>query len=112
LYNKQNDIVNKLKKKFASQIQREKIAIATYRKLSFLQSTSAVIFLGLVVNHFSGSDICTPVLAATGVASTVPSIIKHFDAINSHFTASPLSSFKEYIIAEAYKDYYQKRMGE
>lgn len=111
-YCKQSDIVDRLKKKFVWEMRKEKMAFAIYKKLCFLQSTSVPIFLGLIVNHFSNSEISDPVLIATGVMSTVPSIIKRFNSLNQCIKGKPFSDFKEYIIAEQYKKYYQKHLGE
>ena len=111
-YCEQSDIVHKLKKKFVNEMRKEKIAVATYNNLHFLQFTSTTIFLGLIVNHFSGSITNTPVLIATGAASTISSVLKHLDSLNRCMKMAPFSDFKEYIIAEEYKNYYQKHLGE
>ena len=98
---------------WAYAILKEKVLrqFSIYKKLHFLQATSMSVFLGLLVNYFSGNTINTPVWIATGTASTVSAVIRHFSSLNHDVGATPLSDFKEYIIAEKYLNYYDHRLG-
>ncbi len=110
-YRRQSDIADRLKKTLAGEMRKEKWISGIYKKLRFLQTTSTSVFLGLLINYFSGNTIDTPAWIATGTASTVPAVIRHFASLNHNVEATPLSDFKEYIIAEKYLNYYDHRLG-
>ena len=110
-YRRQSDIVDRLKKTLAGEMRKEKWISGIYKKLRFLQTTSMSIFLGLLINHFSGNTIKNPVWIATGTASTIPAVIRYFASLNHDVGRTPLSDFKEYIIAEQYLSYYDQRLG-
>lgn len=111
-YRRQSDIVDRLKKTLTGEMRKEKWISGIYKKLRFLQATSMSVFLGLLINYLSGNMIDTPVWIATGTASTVPAVIRHFASLNHAVGATPLSDFKEYIIAEKYLNYFDHRLGE
>jgi len=110
-YRRQCDIVDRLKKTLTGEMRKEKWISGIFKKLQFLQATSTPVFLGLLINYFSGSTIDTPMWIATGTASTVPAVIRYFASLNHDVEAKPLSDFKEYIIAGKYQNYYDHRLG-
>lgn len=110
-YRRQNEIVDRLKKTLTREMRKEKWISGIYKKLGFLQNTSMSVFLGLLINFLSGNIIKNSVWIATGTASAVPAVIRHFASLNHDVGATPLSDFKEYIIAEKYLDYYNYRLG-
>lgn len=54
-YCRQSDIVERLKKTIVGEMRKEKWISIIYKKLNFLQATSMSVFLGLLVNYFSGN---------------------------------------------------------
>lgn len=111
-YHRQSDIVDRLKKTLTREMRKEKWISNIYKKLRFIQITSMPIFVGLLINYFSGSTINNPVWIATGTASAIPAVIRHFASLNHDVETTPLSDFKEYIIAEKYLNFYNQRLGE
>ena len=109
-YCKQNDIVDRLKKTLTREMRNEKWISGIYKKLHFVQETSMTVFIGLLTNFLSGNMIDPSVWVVTGTASAVPVIIRHFASLNHDIEATPLSDFKEYIIAEKYRDFYDQRL--
>lgn len=108
----QNDMVERFKKEVNSEMRSEKNRRALFRTISMIQNTSVAVFVGLVVNYFSGSNINYTFGATSGALATVSSIIKHFDRLNQYMCSSSFIDFKEYIIAEKYKRCYQRYIGE
>lgn len=102
-YLRQNDIIEILRKKLSWEIRKEQAALSVYKKLRFLQGCSSTIFLGLLVNHFSGSNIGMPVLCAFGGASLAVPILKKISFLNKHMQTAAFYNFKNYIIAERYQ---------
>lgn len=110
-YRRQSDIVDRLKKTLTREMRNEKWISGIYKKLRFLQNTSVSVFLGLLINSLSGSIINPSVWIGAGTVSAVPAVIRRLASLNHDIGETPLSDFKEYIIAEKYLDYYDHRLG-
>lgn len=91
-------------------MRNEKWISGIYKKLHFVQGTSMTVFIGVLTNFLSGNMIDPSVWVVTGTASAVPVIIRHFASLNHDIEATPLSDFKEYIIAEKYRAFYDRRL--
>lgn len=111
-YCKQNDIVAKLRQRLTWEMKKEHFASSIYKKINFVQFFSGSIFINLISNHFSGSDINTPLFIASGLTSTISYFLKQMALLNRNMNAGPFSGFKEYIIAEQYKEYFRTHLGE
>lgn len=110
MYLKQNNIIDVLRKKLAWKLRREQAEISIYKKLGFLQNCSSTIFLGLLVNHFSGSVIDAPILVASGMTSIVTFILRKLSFFNKHMQTAAFYNFKNYI-AEQYQRDCEKHLG-
>lgn len=103
-YTQQEKIVEKLQQKIVSELRSEEIWRKIYKSLSWIQRFSRTIFLEILINHFSGSEINTPIFVATAAGATVPVILKRFDAINQHMVRQSFLDFRDYIISKQYRN--------
>lgn len=110
-YTQQEAIVEMLQKKISCEIRSEGIRKQVYKSLSGIQTYSGVVFVGLLVNHFSESTINIPVFAATAAGALVPKIIKHFETLNQYMTQKSFLDFKDYIIGKKYREQLLCELG-
>jgi hypothetical protein len=99
----QEDEIYRIKRRISSQFHKEKIHSSTYNSLKYLQSASATIFTGLLVNYFSDSRIFLPAAMGSMGFAIVPQILKKLGVLNEQMTSKPFVEFKEYILGEKYK---------
>lgn len=102
-YLRQNNIIEILRRKISWRVKQEHAILAIYKKLRFLQGCSSTIFLGLLVNYFSGSSINTPTFIASGTTALATSILKKISFINDHMQTAAFYNFKKFIIGEQYQ---------
>ena len=101
----QEDFVKTIERKVLREIHSEKRRRRLYNCLQTIQSCSGTIFLGLLINYFSGSLPSSRAFAVSASGLTVPSILKFFNIINQSMTHCSFDDFKTYIIG---KQYYNK----
>lgn len=109
---KQNDVVNDITKRTQFKIFSERIKTSMRKSLNTVNVVSSTIFLGLIVNYFSGSTINTDAFTAAGGLSLISNILKHIDKINMRMQNTSFIDFKKYIIAERYTEHLINSIGE
>lgn len=92
-------------------ICQENIKRITWNKLSGVCGISATIFIGLLVNYFSGSDVNNVVAAVSGGVAASTAILKTIASINESMLDTSFYDFKEFIIKEEYKKRMQKNIN-
>lgn len=106
-YCRQNDVVNALRKKIEWSIRKESIHLWTYKKLSNVQSKSTGIFMGLLINLLSGSNVLTSALAVSGALSILPAVLKRFGLISQQYQSASFYNFREMLATQ-----FQNRLSE
>ena len=108
VYHEQKDIIEKTGRRINKMICQENIKRITWNKLLGVCGISATIFIGLLVNYFSGSDVNNAVAAVSGGVAASTAILKTVASINESMLYTSFYDFKEFIIKEEYKKRMQK----
>ena len=111
VYYEQKDIIEKTGRRINKMICQENIKRITWNKLSGVCGISATIFIGLLVNYFSGSDVNNVVAAVSGGVAASTAILKTIASINESMLDTSFYDFKEFIIKEEYKKRMQKNIN-
>lgn len=111
VYTKQEDIVTIIKQKIERKMSRENFSNIVFAPLKTIQSISSALFLSLLANHFSGSNINVPLLIGTGSTAAISSILKKLDIVNKTMVSKDFSDFKNYILSQKYEQQILKRTG-
>lgn len=111
VYAEQDAIVTTIQCSIAKELKKESRLIMLYKALNFIQCGSVSLFMSLVGNHFSGSDISTPLLIGSGSAAAVSAIIKRIDSVNKAMESCEFTSFKDYIVTNQYKKVLTTQTG-
>ena len=111
VYHEQKDIIEKTGRRINKMICQENIKRITWNKLSGVCGISATIFIGLLVNYFSGSDVNNVVAAVSGGVAASTAILKTIASINESMLDTSFYDFKEFIIKEEYKKRMQKNIN-
>lgn len=99
----QENFVSQIQSKIVHEIKKETRFSMYYKALNIIQAHSVGIFVGLIVNYFSKSDISTEVLIGSGSAAVVSCLLKKIDSINSTLYSLPFCDFKNYVITKQYE---------
>lgn len=111
VYAEQDAIVTTIQCSIAKELKKESRLIMLYKALNFIQCGSVSLFMSLVGNHFSGSDISTPLLIGSGSAAAVSAIIKRIDSVNKAMESCEFTNFKDYIVTNQYKKVLTTQTG-
>lgn len=111
VYYEQVNMIEKTNNRIKNMMIREDIKRTIWGKLSAIFGVSGTIFVGLVVNYFSGSDINNIALGVTGGLAASSYILKKLEKINKSISSTSFIDFKEYIIREEYKTKMQKNIN-
>lgn len=111
VYAEQDAIVTTIQCSIAKELKKESRLIILYKALNFIQCGSVSLFMSLVGNHFSGSDISTPLLIGSGSAAAVSAIIKRIDSVNKAMESCEFTNFKDYIVTNQYKKVLTTQTG-
>lgn len=103
IYIQQEDILIKVKNRIDKIISKEEKMYYLKKCLHIMTNISATIFLSLIANYFSDSNINTQLFYVSGGAAVLPNILKKFDFIDKVMRQSSFYDFKKYIISEEYK---------
>ena len=107
IYYEQINIVEKTNKRINAKLIQEDIKRRILSKLSAIYGVSGTIFIGLIVNYFSGSDINNLALGISGGTAIASYIMKKIEIINRSMSSTSFLDFKEFIIKEEYKEKIQ-----
>ncbi len=100
-----------LQKKVLKEKNREGNWLRLNRILQYVNAASASIFVGLIVNYFSNSEIMTvPALTAAGTMG-ICQFIKKIDFLNRKMEEKSFLEFKSYIAKKMYNDEIQRKTG-
>ena len=111
VYAEQESIVTSIQNNIAREMKKESRHLKLYRALNFIQNGSVNLFMSLIGNHFSGSDVSTPLLIGSGSASVVSSIIKRIDSVNKAMESCEFTNFKNYMVTNQYKQVFTTQTG-
>ena len=111
VYAEQDRIVASIQHNIAREMKKESRLLRLCRALNVVQSGSVNLFMSLVGNHFSNSDVSTPLLIASGSAATVSMIIKRIDSVNKAMESCEFTNFKNYIVTKQYKQVLTTQTG-
>lgn len=103
IYYEQINLVEKTNKRINAMLLQENIKRRIGSKLSVIYGLSGTIFIGLIVNYFSGSDINNIALGVSGGAAISSYIFKKIEILNKFISNSSFYDFKEFIIKEECK---------
>jgi hypothetical protein len=103
IYYEQTNIVEKTSKFINTMLVRENIKRRFWSKLSSIYEISGTIFVGLIVNYFSGSNCNNIALGISGGVAISSYILKKLEILNKFILSSSFADFKEFIIKEEYK---------
>lgn len=100
-----------LQKRILKEMSREKTKIRWNKILQCVNATSASIFVGLIVNYFSNSEIMTvPAITSAGIMG-ISSFMKRIDFLNGEMETKSFLEFKNYIARKKYSDEVQRKTG-
>lgn len=111
IYYEQINIVEKTNKRINAMLLQENIKRRIWSKLSAIYGISGTIFIGLIVNYFSGSDINNIALGVSGGAAISSYIFKKLEIVNKSISNTSFYDFKEFIIKEEYKKKMQRSIN-
>lgn len=111
IYVEQDVIVTSIRNSIAREMKKESRLLRLYRVLNFIQSGSVYLFMSLLGNHFSGSDVSTPLLFGSGSAAAVSAMIKRIDSVNKAMESCEFTNFKDYIVTNQYKKILTTQTG-
>lgn len=111
IYVEQDVIVTSIRNSIAREMKKESRLLRLYRVLNFIQSGSVNFFMSLLGNHFSGSDVSTPLLFGSGSAAAVSAMIKRIDSVNKAMESCEFTNFKDYIVTNQYKKILTTQTG-
>lgn len=111
IYVEQDVIVTSIRNSIAREMKKESRLLRLYRVLNFIQSGSVNLFMSLLGNHFSGSDVSTPLLFGSGSAAAVSAMIKRIDSVNKAMESCEFTNFKDYIVTNQYKKILTTQTG-
>lgn len=103
IYYEQINIMEKTNKRINTMLLQENIKRKIWSKLSAIYGVSATIFIGLIINYFSGSDINNTALSVSGGAAVCSYILKKVEIVNKSISNASFYDFKEFILKEEYK---------
>lgn len=103
IYYEQINLVEKTNKRINAMLLQENIKRRIWSKLSAIYGISGTIFIGLIVNYFSGSDINNMALGVSGGTAISSYILKKIETVNKSISNTSFYDFKEFIIKEEYK---------
>ena len=108
IYVEQEDIIEKANQRIDSIIGKERLKKGVISKMAGIVATSKTVFMGLLINHLSGSSVNMPVFLATGGISVFDELVKRFEMLNKVFEKTSFFDFKEYILKKQYKEKMNK----
>lgn len=111
IYYEQINIVEKTNKRINAMLLKENIKRKIWNKLSAVYGVSGTIFIGLIVNYFSGSDINNIALGISGGAAICSYILKKLEIVNNSISNTSFYDFKEFVIKEEYKKKMQRSIN-
>ncbi len=111
IYYEQINIVEKTNKRINAMLLKENIKRRVWNKLSAVYGVSSTIFIGLIVNYFSGSDINNIALGVSGGAAICSYILKKLEIVNNSISNTSFYDFKEFVIKEEYKKKMQRSIN-
>ena len=106
-----SNLLEKLNKQINSKMYRENVKRAIWSKLPAIYGVSSTIFVGLVVNYFSGSTINTVACGITGGVTALSYILNKLETLNKSISQTSFIDFKDYIIREEYRKKMQKNIA-
>ena len=111
VYIEQWNIIEKLNKQINSKMYRENVKRAIWSKLPAIYGVSSTIFVGLVVNYFSGSTLNKAAWEITGGVAALSGILNKLEMLNKSISQTSFIDFKDYIIREEYRKKMQKNIN-
>lgn len=103
IYYEQINLVKKTNKRINAMLLEEKIKRSIWDKLSAIYGVSSTLFIGLIVNYFSSSNISNIALGVSGGVAISSYILKKLETLNKAISNTSFIDFKEFIIKEEYK---------
>lgn len=103
IYYEQNNLVEKTNKRINAMLLHENVKRKIYSKLPAIYGVSGTIFVGLIVNYFSGSVINDIAFGVSGGVALSSYILKKLELVNKSVSNTSFYDFKEYILKEEYK---------
>jgi len=103
IYYEQNNLVEKTNKRINTMLLHENVKRKICSKLPAIYGVSGTIFVGLIVNYFSGSIINDIAFGISGGVALSSYILKKLELINKSVSNTSFFDFKEYILKEEYK---------
>lgn len=103
IYYEQNNLVEKTNKRISTMLLHENVKRKICSKLPAIYGVSGTIFVGLIVNYFSGSIINDIAFGISGGVALSSYILKKLELINKSVSNTSFFDFKEYILKEEYK---------
>ena len=107
----QMDLVEKINKRIDTILIQENIKRKIWNKLSKIYGLSGTIFVGLIINYFSSSDINNIALGISGGLTTFSYILNKLECINRSISKTSFIDFRDYIIKEEYKRKVQRSIN-
>lgn len=107
----QNRLVSEIHKNISNEMKKEARLATYYNVFTILHNISGSIFLALVANHFSNSNISTPLLIGSGATTVVSTVIKRIDTVAKAMESQNFNDFKNYIITKQYVQSISSRTG-
>lgn len=111
VYAEQDRLVSTIHLNISIEMKKETRLAAYSRVFTTVHNISGSIFLALVANHFSESNISTPLLIGSGSAAVVSTVIKRIDAVAKAMESQNFNDFKNYIITKQYVQSISSRTG-
>lgn len=103
VYFEQSNIIEKVNRQINSMLIKEEIKRRIWSKLPKVFEISSTIFIGLIINYFSGSTISHEALKVSGSVTAFSYILKKLEHFNKSVLQTSFVEFKDYIIKEEYK---------
>lgn len=111
VYAEQEKFVSSIQNDIAHKMKRESRNLRLYKTLNKIQDISVNLFLSLIGNYFSSSEISTPMLIGSGSAATISAVINRIDSVNKAMETCDFSNFKNYIVTKQYKQVLTTQAG-
>ena len=107
----ERNIETLLQKKIIKEMNRERTRLRWNRILQCVNTTSASIFVGLIINYFSNSKIMmVPAIVSLGTMG-ISSFMKRIDFLNEKMETKSFLEFERYIARKKYNDEVQRKIG-
>lgn len=107
----QMSLVQQTNMKIHKMICKEDRKRRIWNKISAVYGISGSIFLGLLINYFSGSEISKNAAVVSMGTTAASGILKRIMAIDKSISSPSFYDFKEFIIKEEYKKKMQKSIN-